>query len=133
MTVLDTSGAIDYLLGWAAAPEVERLLLAEGELAAPDILVFETVSALWRQALGGGLDANRAEAALVDLGDLPLRLYPSLPLRLRAWELRSNLTAADGLFVALAERLDEPLATKDLALASAVGALDGVGIPVVSL
>jgi predicted nucleic acid-binding protein len=133
VTVLDTSGAIDYLLGWAAAPDVERLLVSEGELAAPDILVFETVSALRRQVLGGGLDADRAEAALADLGDLPLRLYPGMPLRLRAWQLRSDLTAADGLFVALAERLNEPLATKDRALASAVGALDGVGVPVVSL
>jgi predicted nucleic acid-binding protein len=30
--------------------------------------------------------------------------------------LRGNLTAADGLFVALAEQLGEPLATKDSAL-----------------
>jgi predicted nucleic acid-binding protein len=40
-------------------------------------------------------------------------------LRRRAWELRHNLNAADALFVALAERLDEPLATKDTALARA--------------
>ena len=53
------------------------------------------------------------------LGDLPLELFPSLPLKRRAWELRRNLTAADALFVALAERLDEPLATKDAALARA--------------
>jgi predicted nucleic acid-binding protein len=42
-----------------------------------------------------------------------------LPLRDRAWELRENLTAADALFVALAERLGEPLATKDRRLALA--------------
>jgi predicted nucleic acid-binding protein len=53
------------------------------------------------------------------LGDLAVELYPSLPLRGRAWELRSNLTAADALFVTLAEQLGEPLATKDPALAKA--------------
>ena len=44
---------------------------------------------------------------------------PTLALRDRAWELRENMTAADALFVALAERLDEPLATKDRGLARA--------------
>jgi predicted nucleic acid-binding protein len=34
------------------------------------------------------------------------------------WALRRNFTAADALFVALAEQLDEPLATKDSALAA---------------
>ncbi len=48
------------------------------------------------------------------------QLFSSLPLRERAWGLRRNLTAADALFVALAESLDEPFATKDSALASEV-------------
>jgi predicted nucleic acid-binding protein len=61
-----------------------------------------------------------------DLGDLAIDLYPTLPLRQRAWELRENLTAADALFVALAERLGEPLATKDRALASAARTYAGV-------
>jgi len=39
-----------------------------------------------------------------------------LALRARAFELRENLTAADALFVALAEALGEPLATKDQGL-----------------
>jgi len=49
----------------------------------------------------------------------PRRDLPHSALRTRVWELRDNLTAADGFFVALAERLDEPLATKDQALAAA--------------
>jgi predicted nucleic acid-binding protein len=40
--------------------------------------------------------------------------------------LRDSLTAADALFVALAEQLDEPLATKDRALAAAARAQAGV-------
>lgn len=60
-------------------------------------------------------------AAVADLGDVPLALFPALPLRGRVWELRDNLSAADALFVGLAEQLDEPLATKDHALAQAAG------------
>jgi hypothetical protein len=51
---------------------------------------------------------------------MALDLFPTLPLRSRAWELRRNMTAAaDALFVALAGPLGEPLATKDAALARA--------------
>jgi predicted nucleic acid-binding protein len=37
------------------------------------------------------------------------------------WTLRENLTAADAVFVALAEALDAPLLTTDAALARAPG------------
>lgn len=120
MTVLDTSGAVDFLLGVEAAKDVQTLMADEGELAAPDLLVFEVVAVLRRQALRGTLAARRATAAVEDLGDLAIQLFPSLPLRARAWSLRRNLTVADALFVALAEQLEEPLATKDGALAEAV-------------
>ncbi len=119
MTVLDTSTVIDFLLGSGIAPEVEQLMVDEGELAAPDLIVFEVLAVLRRATLNTELPAKRATAAVDDLADLPLELFPSLPLTRRAWELRHNLTAADALFVALAERLDEPLATKDTALARA--------------
>ncbi|MGH2984566.1 MAG: type II toxin-antitoxin system VapC family toxin [Solirubrobacterales bacterium] len=117
MTVLDTSGAVDFLLGAGVAGEVEALMESEGELAAPDLLVFEVLAVLRRQTVRRALSATRATGAVQDLGELPVELLPSLPLRGRAWELRRNLTAADALFVALAEQLGEPLATKDSALA----------------
>jgi predicted nucleic acid-binding protein len=37
------------------------------------------------------------------------------------WELRTNLSAYDALYVALAERLDAPLLTADARLARAPG------------
>jgi predicted nucleic acid-binding protein len=119
VTVLDTSGAIDFLLGDGAAPEVEALFVREGTVAAPDLLVFEVLAVLRRDVRRGVVTAERAHGALDDLGDLAIDLYPTLGLRRRAWQLRENVTAADGLFVALAEALEEPLATKDRALAAA--------------
>jgi predicted nucleic acid-binding protein len=119
VTVIDTSAVVDFLLGVGVAADVERLMQDEGELAAPDVLVLETLAVMRREVLRGGLAEQRAAGAVNDLGELPVELFPSLVLRGRAWELRNNLTAADALFVALAEALAEPIATKDGALADA--------------
>jgi predicted nucleic acid-binding protein len=119
VTVLDTSAVVDFLLGTGVAKQVERLMLAEGELAAPELLVFEVLAVLRRQTFRGEVGDKRAAGAVEDLGDLPIELFPALPLRRRVWTLRDNLTAADALFVALAEQLSEPLATKDAALGAA--------------
>lgn len=122
---------LDYLLAVGAAEEVGELLARERSADAPDLLVFEVLAALRRNTRCGQIGEERAAAAVEDLGDLPLELFPSLPLRFRAWELRDNLTTADGMFVALAQHLGEPLATKDRALAAA--ARRHAGIDVVEL
>lgn len=128
MTVLDSSAVIDYLLCARASAYVEELIEREHELAAPDLLVFEVLAVLRREAHRQAISPERAEGAVEDLGDLPVRLFPSLPLRSRAWALRENLTAADALFVALAEALDEPLATCDGALAASVAKLSSATV-----
>lgn len=116
MTVLDTSALVDFLLGAGAADQVRALMSAEGELAAPDLVIFETLAVLRRETRRGVIADERAASAIEDLGDVPVELFSSMPLRRRAWSLKANLTAADALFVALAEQLGEPLATKDEAL-----------------
>ncbi len=128
MTVVDSSAVIDFLLGTGVAPEVADLMSAEGELAAPELLVFEVLAVLRRATFREAISELRAEVAVEDLGDLPIELVPSLPARRRAWELRRNLTMADALFVVLAEQLGEPLATKDVALASAAARHTGVEV-----
>lgn len=131
MTVVDTSALVDFLLADGVASEVEALLVRDGPLAAPDVLVFETLAVLRRDAERGTLPRERAQAAINDLGDLAVDLFPTLPLRQRTWELRENITVADALFVSLAERLDEPFATKDRGLAAAVAT--HVGIELIEL
>lgn len=118
MTVLDTSAVVDFLLGSGVAREVEELL-SEGPAAAPDVLVFEVLAVLRRATLRREIPGARAESAVEDLGDLPLDLFPALPLRRHAFELRRNLTAADALFVAIAAELGEPLASRDAGLLDA--------------
>jgi predicted nucleic acid-binding protein len=131
VTVLDSSAAIDYLLAAGVAGQVTRLLSEGGPAAAPDLLVFEVLAVLRRDLARGELSKSRARGAVDDLGDLSIELYPTLALRERAFELRHNLTVADALFVALAERLGEPLASKDRGLANA--AREHAGVEVVLL
>lgn len=133
MTVLDTSGLVDYLLGGPAYAAVGELIQRERVLAAPDLAAFETLSVLRRLAFSQVAAPGRFEAAVEDLGDFPVRLFPCLPLRRRAWELRENLSTGDALFVALAEQLGEPLATKDAGLLAAAASRPDIDIDVIRL
>jgi len=56
-----------------------------------------------------------------DLLALPITLYPTMSLLRRCWELRSNVTAYDACYVALAETLDVALLTADAKLANVPG------------
>lgn len=132
MTVLDTSVVVDFLLGTGVAGDVEALLERERSGAAPELLVFEVLAVLRRETARGTLSPERARGAVDDLGDLQVELFGTLVLRERAWSLRENLTAADAVFVALAEQLGEPLATKDRGLAAAARDLAGVETVVLS-
>ncbi len=122
MIVVDASALLEVLLRTSVAVTVEERLFHAGEtLHAPHLLDVEVAQVIRRYAAAGELDEERGRAALVDLGDFPLRRYPHGFLLQRAWELRDSLTAYDAVYVALAEVLDAPLLTRDRRLASAAG------------
>lgn len=122
MMVVDASALLELLLQTAAAPSVAARLLDPGEsLHAPHLIDLEIAQVLRRYAASGQLDDSRAQQALADLAAFPLTRYPHEPFLSRIWELRRNVTAYDGAYLALAEALDAPLITCDTALASAAG------------
>jgi predicted nucleic acid-binding protein len=130
VTVLDTSVVIDYLLGTEAPGSIEPLIFSDALLSAPDLITFEILAVFRRQVLRGALDADLGRR-LIDLyGQLSIELFPTYPLRFRAWDLRDRLTMADALFLSLAEELNEPLATEDQGL---VRMAAEVGVDVVNL
>jgi predicted nucleic acid-binding protein len=90
-------------------------------VAGPDLLRVEVASVLRRHAHTGNLTAEQADAALNDLLDFPITVFPTAPLLWRAWELRHNLTTYDGCYVALAEATESTLLTADRRLANAPG------------
>jgi predicted nucleic acid-binding protein len=50
-----------------------------------------------------------------------MTLHPFGPYADRVWELRENLTVYDAWYVAVAERLGQPLVTADAAILGAPG------------
>ncbi len=130
MIVLDSSAAIDYLLGLEPqAAWVERRLDDAGwALHAPHVFDVEVVSGIRRLVLRQKVPAARGAERARLLVDLRLRRYPHVQLLDRVWELHPSVTPADACFVALAEALNVPLVTTDERLAR----VRGLRIPVLS-
>lgn len=122
MIVVDASALLEVLLRTSAAgPVEERVFDPEETLHAPHLIDVEVTQVLRRYTLSGEAVPERCRTALADLMDFPLTRYPHAFLLPRVWELRSNLTAYDAVYVALAEALDAPLLTRDQRLANSPG------------
>ena len=129
MSVIDASLLIDVLVGLPAGRPWRRWVATSEALAAPDCAGVELGRYLRRHALGGQLAAADAEHGFAAFRALGVETYPTGPLLADAFSLRENFTFDDALYVALAQRLDEPLATTDTRLARAAA---GIGVTVVS-
>ena len=121
--VLDASVAVAALVDAGGRGRRAREILAAEHLVAPHLLPVEVANTLRRLALAGSIGAFEAGAALRDLTDLGIQLYPFEPFADRVWALRDTVTAYDAWYVALAEASDAPLATLDARLTGAAGPL----------
>lgn len=122
MIVADASVVADALVFGGRRGALARETVDSQEvLAAPAILPAEVAQVLRALSRRGQLAGLRAYAALERVAQLPLSLAEFLPHRRRVWELRENVSAYDGWYVALAESLDVPLVTLDARLARASG------------
>lgn len=119
--VVDASALAPALADDGPDGDTVRARLRGESLVAPELIDLETTSVIRRQLGSGHLDARRAQLALTDLVDLPLRRAAHRPLLTRCWELKDNLTVYDASYVALAELLGVVLLTADVRLAMAPG------------
>jgi predicted nucleic acid-binding protein len=113
--VADASVVLDLVLG-AGSQAGDRLAeyLSGGEVvAAPHLIDAEVGQGLRRFERHGDLTGAEASSLLQDHLDLPIRRYPDTVLLSRAFELRSNVSIYDGLYLALAEALASPFLTGD--------------------
>lgn len=117
MIVVDASAA---LLGLMSDGEARAMLETES-VVCPHLADSEIVHALRSQVLRGDLDAVNAERMIDVWQRLGLERVGVSGLLGRVWELRENLSAYDGTYVALAEALESPLVTADGRLARAPG------------
>jgi predicted nucleic acid-binding protein len=120
--VPDASAILEVLLQTSAgAPLTGRLLNPEASLHVPHLVDLEVSQVLRRFVLRGDLDPQRAQQALDDHLALPLERYSHDLLVPRIWQLRTNLTAYDAAYVALAEALGATLLTRDARILRAPG------------
>jgi predicted nucleic acid-binding protein len=126
MPVVDASVLVELLGDGQHADSVEERLDAEEHvLWAPHLIDAEVGHALRRSVRLGKLTADAAGRALWEVDELPLERVEHELLIHVAWGLRDNFSFYDGLYVALALMLDEPLLTFDARLARA-----GVDVPI---
>lgn len=122
MIVIDASAVVELLLQTELGRRVEARVFRDGEeLHAPHLLDVEVLQALRRIVLKKDIAPARAEEALEDLAALGIHHHAHADLLERAWALRKNLSAYDGMYVALAEALDAAVVTCDGPLAAAPG------------
>jgi predicted nucleic acid-binding protein len=127
VSVIDASLLIDVLVGLPAGRPWRRWVAFSETLAAPDCAGVELGRYLPRHLLSGQLAADHASRSLDAWRALAIASYPTAPLLGDALALRDNFTFDDALYVVLAQRLDEPLATTDRRLARAAARV-GVAI-----
>jgi predicted nucleic acid-binding protein len=95
-------------------------LTSSDERHVPELFDVEVVAAIRHALMRSVISERRAAELVTDHLDSPMRRHRHLPLMPRAYELRSNVSVADGIYVALAEQLGVPLVTADARLATAV-------------
>lgn len=122
MIVIDASVLANVVGDDGPAGRAARArLLDAAEASTPDLADVETVAVLRKRWLAGDLTDRRFRSAIDDLLALPLARFPTGALMIRAYELRSNVTAYDASYIALAEGLACTLVTADARLARSPG------------
>ena len=118
--VIDASAGVEMIAGTRRGRALARLLPPDAEGWVPEHFYAEVLAVLRRQFLiERKLTESQATAAVGRLSAWHLHHASVAPLIPAAWRYRHNLTAADALYVALAEQLGGSLLTDDQRLAEA--------------
>ena len=121
MLIVDASCLYEVVADTARSEQVRARLSLDTDQAAPHVIDAEVLGIIRRDLMLGRLDHTAANQAVDDLREWPAERFGHRMLLGRAWDLRDRVRTWDGLYVALAEALDAPLATRDAKLASASG------------
>lgn len=119
--VVDSSVVVAALVANGPDGAWAERLIAENSVYAPELVLVEATNVLRRLELSNRISSPEASAALGDLMQLELELFPFEPFAERIWELRPTVTSYDAWYVAVAEALKCPLATLDERLANSSG------------
>lgn len=119
--MVDASAFVECLLRTPRSPRLwSTLTRADVDLLTPALSDVEVASALRGLTLRRAIEPHRARQALQDYLDLPVTRHGHARLLPRIFELRSNLSAYDAAYVALAEGWQADLLSADERLQKAV-------------
>jgi len=128
--VLDNSVACGWLFENQADDYTEAVAgrLVDDHANAPVLWPMELANVLRTACRRANLTAQQAQSMLEQLARLPIEIdrHPARPADLLALALRYDLSAYDAAYLELALRLQQPIATRDAALAEAAR-VAGVG------
>lgn len=127
--VCDSSVLVAVLADAGPSGEWATAAIDGSRLVAPHLVLFETANVLRRHELAGLISADQAVQAHGDLLDLSIELWPYELVAPRVWELRTNLSAYDASYVAVAEATGATLVTLDARMAGAPGVRCAVSTP----
>ncbi len=119
MIVVDSSAAVEWLLGLPLADAVADRIASAESVHVPALLDIEVAHVVRRYCAAGEISEQVGERALSVLAEFDAVRYTHELLLPLIWRLRHNLTAYDAAFVALATVLDAPLVTLDERIARA--------------
>ena len=127
--VIDASAGAEIVTATARGRALARLLHGDAELWVPEHFYAEVLGVLRHQSvITRSIGAERAELAIDRLRRWHLRQAAVAPLVLPAWSRRHNMSAADAVYVALAEQLGASLLTDDHRLIRTPSFPSGVAI-----
>ena len=115
--VIDASAGVELAADTLRGRALRRLLPSDAVPWVPDHFFAECGAVVRRWDINNVLTADEVAAAVAELLAWPLRIVQIRGLFNDAWRLRHNVTFADGLYLALAERLGAQLLTDDQRLA----------------
>jgi predicted nucleic acid-binding protein len=119
--VVDASVAAKWFLPEELSTEARRLLAAEYELLAPDLLWAEIGNVLWKKHRRREIDHPTALALFRDFSRVPMEFHSTERWGAAALELaiQHGVTVYDGLYLALAAGTGCRLVTADRRLQEA--------------
>ena len=127
--VVDASVLVGAFIGSGPEERWCEAVVERHEIAAPELALAEATNIMRRMEASRSVSRLEATDAHRQLLRLRIEHYPFAPFAGRVWELRSNLTAYDAWYVALAEALDWPLITLDRRLTRASGPRCEIVVP----
>lgn len=124
--VIDANVGIKRFIADPLTPKVRQLFdtlyNSQTEIYIPDLFYIETANIFWKYVRAGLYSATEVQIDLATLKDFPLRVVSTAELMEDAFQIAFNyrISAYDGAYVALSERVKAPLLTLDQKLVNAL-------------